>query len=222
MKIIAKITSAICLCFAFSCVQSQDTTGNAELKKKATEWVSELSLQDETKATQVQQAVTIHLTAVRDWHNSHPHTMVPAGMNPATGNTLSDLDRQMIICSSKPKSIHDDLMTVLKANLTPEQTDILLDKYTIGKVAFTLKGYEAIVPDLTEKEKTEILKNLKQAREQAIDYKNMKEISAVFEIYKTKCEQYLNNNGRNWRQLYKIYTDKIKAEKAAKEKQQKG
>lgn len=217
-----KIISAIWLCFAFSCVQSQDTTGNAELKKKATEWVSELNLQDESKLTQVQQAVTIHLGAVRDWHNSHPHTMVPAGMNPATGNTLSDLDRQMIICSSKPKSIHDDLMTVLKANLTPDQTEILLDKYTIGKVAFTLKGYEAIVPDLTEKEKTEILKNLKQAREQAIDYKNMKEISAVFEIYKTKCEQYLNNNGRNWRQLYKTYTDKIKAEKSAKEKQQKG
>jgi hypothetical protein len=79
-----------------------------------------------------------------------------------------------------------------------------------------LKGYQAIVPDLTTKEETEILKNLKQAREQAIDYKNMKEISAIFEIYKTKCEQYLNNNGRNWRQLFKAYVDKVKAEKSNK------
>ncbi|MBO9657186.1 MAG: DUF3826 domain-containing protein [Chitinophagaceae bacterium] len=222
MRFKKNIFLAACLGITFLYSSAQDTTGNAELRKKATEWVSELNMQDGNKAIQLQQAVATHLTAVRDWHNSHPHTMVPAGMNPATGNTLSDLDRQMIICSSKPKSIHDDLMTVLKANLTAEQTELLLDKYTIGKVAFTLKGYEAIVPDLTEKEKTEILKNLKQAREQAIDYKNMKEISAVFEIYKTKCEQYLNNNGRNWRQLYKTYTDKIKAEKAAKEKQQKG
>jgi hypothetical protein len=111
-------------------------------------------------------------------------------------------------------------MTVLKAELDPAQVEAILDKYTIGKVAFTLQGYRSIVPDLTPKEEMEILKNLKQAREQAIDYKNMKEISAIFEIYKTKCERYLNNNGRNWRQLYKAYTDKVKAEKEAAKKQQ--
>jgi hypothetical protein len=45
--------------------------------------------------------------------------------------------------------------------------------------------------------------------------KNMKAVSGIFEIYKTKNEQYLNENGRNWKQLYKDYTDKRKAEKAA-------
>jgi hypothetical protein len=46
----------------------------------------------------------------------------------------------------------------------------------------------------------------------------MRQISAIFEIYKTKCEQYLNSNGRNWRQLFKAYVDKVKAEKAAGKK----
>jgi len=207
-------------CFSSVCIgtQAQDTTGNAEIRKKAAEWTAGLSLADQTKTAKVEQAITVHLIAVRDWHNSHPGTMVPSGINPATGNTFSDLDKEVIMCSGKPKSVHEDLMNTLKAELTPEQVETVLDKYTIGKVAFTMNGYEAIVPDLTEKERNEILKNLKQAREQAIDYKNMKEISAIFEIYKTKCEQYLNNNGRSWRQLYKTYTDKIKAEKAAKQK----
>lgn len=186
------------------------------LEKKANEWVTSLKLDDEIKAQKVKTAIAIHLTEVRDWHNSHPYTMTPEGINPATGNKLSEMDRQIIICSTKPKSIHDNLMNVLKAELDSVQVDAILDKYTIGKVDFTLKGYKAIVPDLTTKEETEILKNLKQAREQAIDYKNMKEISAIFEIYKTKCEQYLNNNGRNWRQLYKAYVDKVNAEKKAK------
>ena len=44
----------------------------------------------------------------------------------------------------------------------------------------------------------------------------MKQISAVFEIYKTQCEQYLNSNGRDWRQLFRDYVNKRKAEKAAK------
>jgi nitroimidazol reductase NimA-like FMN-containing flavoprotein (pyridoxamine 5'-phosphate oxidase superfamily) len=107
-------------------------------------------------------------------------------------------------------------MNGLRKSLTEEQVEAILDKYTVGKVAFTMKGYKAIVPDLTEKEEATILAHLKQAREQAIDYKSMKQISAVFEMYKNKCEAYLNNNGRNWRQLFKAYVDKVKAEKAAK------
>ena len=85
-------------------------------------------------------------------------------------------------------------------------------------MAFTLNGYKAIVPDLTPNEEDFILTNLKQAREEAIDYKNMNQISAVFEIYKTKCENYLIANGRNWRELYKNFVKKVNEEKGAKKK----
>lgn len=197
---------------------SANNNADAELDKKANDWTGSLQLIDTAKAQKVRNAILTHLTAVRDWHNSHPFTLTPAGINPATGNKLSDMDRQIIVCSAKPSSIHTNLMTVLKAQLDSAQTETILDKYTIGKVAFTLKGYQAIVPDLTAKEETEILKNLKQAREQAIDYKGIKEVSAIFEIYKTKCEQYLNSNGRNWHQLFKAYVDKVKAQKEADRK----
>ena len=192
---------------------------DAENDEKAAEWVSSLHLTDAAKEARVKAAVATHLKTIRDWHNEHPFTTVPAGINPATGNKLSDLDRQVIANSAMPKTVHENLMTVLKTELAPEQVEAILDKYTIGKVAFTLKGYHAIVPDLTAEEETKILGFLKQAREQAIDYKNMNQISAIFEIYKTKSEQYLNSNGRSWRQLYKAYTDKVKAEKDAAKKQ---
>jgi hypothetical protein len=194
------------------------TKSDLELQKKAGEWVDDLKLNDAAKEEKVKAAIATHLKTVRDWHNSHPPATVPAGINPATGNPLSELDRQVIASSAMPKSVHETLMNVLKTELSPAQVETVLDKYTIGKVAFTLKGYQAIVPDLKPEEEAKILEYLKQAREQAIDYKNMKEISAIFEIYKTKCEQYLNNNGRNWRQLYKSYTDAVKAKKAAEQK----
>lgn len=193
---------------------------NAEADKKAGQWVADLHLNDEAKEKRVTEAVATHLKVIRDWNNSHPFSTVPAGINPATGNKLSDLDRQVIANSAMPASIHQDLMNALRKDLDAEQVELILDKYTIGKVAFTMKGYQAIVPDLTKEEETKILEYLKQAREQAIDYKNMTQVSAIFEIYKTKCEQYLNSNGRSWRQLYKAYTDKIKAQKEA-EKQAK-
>ena len=191
---------------------------NAESEKKAVDWTAGLKLPDTTKERRVATAISIHLKAIRDWNNDHPFSTVPAGINPATGNKLSELDRQIIANSSMPASLHKDLLDVLNRELTPEQVEFILDQYTIGKVAFTLKGYKAIVPDLKPEEESKILKYLKQAREQAIDYKSMKQISAIFEIYKTRCEQYLNSNGRNWRQLFKAYVDKVKAEKEAGKK----
>lgn len=188
---------------------------DAELDKKANDWVTALALPDAAKADRVKQVIITHLKAVRDWNNSHSYESVPAGIDPATGKVLSVMDRQIIVNSAIPKSVHESLMNGLKAELSEDQVETILDKYTIGKVAFTLAGYKAIVPDLTQVEEATILINLKQAREQAVDFKNIKQVSAIFEIYKTKNEQYLNANGRNWHQLFKAYVDSVKAKKAA-------
>ena len=202
---------------------ASNTPANAEAKaksdpdqeKKAAEWVGALNLSDPAKEARVKEVIATHLKAVRDWHNAHPSTTVPAGTNSATGKPLSTLDREMIADSAMPKSVHTNLMAGLRKDLSEEQVGAILDKYTVGKVAFTMKGYQAIVPNLTKEEEATILGFLKQAREEAVDYKNMNQISAIFKIYKTKSEQYLNANGRNWKAMYKAYTDAAKAKKAA-------
>ena len=188
---------------------------DADAEKKAADWVASLSLGDSAKEARVKLVIATHLKAVRDWHNNHPPDTVPEGINPVTGKRLSQLDRQVIADSAMPKTVHENLMTGLRKDLSPEQVEAILDKYTVGKVAFTLKGYHAIVPDLTQEEESTILEFLKQAREEAVGFKSMNEISAIFEIYKTKSEQYLNSKGRDWRALYKSYTDAVRARKAA-------
>jgi hypothetical protein len=183
--------------------------------KKAGEWVASLALDDPSREARLKEVIATHLKAVRDWHNGHPFTTVPAGINPVTGNRLTNLDRQVIADSAMPASVHENLMAGLRKDLNPEQVEAILDKYTVGKVPFTMKGYHAIVPDLTREEEATILSFLKQAREEAVDYKNMNEISAIFEIYKTRSEQFLNANGRDWKAMYKAYTDAVRARKAA-------
>ncbi|MDM1293618.1 DUF3826 domain-containing protein [Sphingobacterium sp. N143] len=190
-------------------------TTNQE-REKATQWTAQLGLTDLQKQQRVTDYIFQHLVAVKDWHNSHPASTVPAGINPYTGTRLSELDRSIIADSAQPDSIHGNLMHGLRKELNEKQVAQILDQYTIGKVDFTLKGYHAIVPDLSITEEQFIRKNLEEAREKAIDYKSMKQISAIFEIYKNKCEAYLNANGRNWRQLFKDYVNKVKAEKEHK------
>jgi hypothetical protein len=188
---------------------------DADQAKKAVEWVGSLNLGDPAREARVKEIIVTHLKAVRDWHNEHPFSTVPAGINPVTGKPLSKLDREMIADSAIPKTVHENLMTGLRKDLSEEQVEAILDKYTVGKVAFTMNGYRAIVPDLTKEEEGVILGFLKQAREEAVDFKGMKAISGIFEIYKTKSEQYLNSNGRNWKALYKAYAEAAKARKAA-------
>jgi hypothetical protein len=188
---------------------------DAEQQKKAAGWVAGLKLNDAAKEARVQAVIYTHLCAVRDWHNAHPFTGVPDGTNPVTGKPLNNLDKQMIADGAMPQAVHTALMAGLRADLAPADVEAILDKYTIGKVAFTLNGYHSIVPDLTPAEEATILGFLKQAREEAVDYKNTNQISAIFEIYKTKSEQFLNGNGRDWKKLYKAFTDAAKAKKAA-------
>jgi hypothetical protein len=189
---------------------------DAQQQKRASDWVASLQLNDPAKETRLVNVISTHLITIRDWYNDHPFTTVPEGIDPATGKRLSNMDRQVIAISAMPDSIHRNLMEGLRKDLDSAQVAAILDKYTVGKVAFTLAGYKAIVPDLTPQEEAAILANLEQAREQAVDYKNVKQISAIFEIYKTKNEAYLNANGRNWRALYKAYSDAQKAKKAQK------
>ncbi len=227
MKKIKILATLLCFIFLVINVSAQTDAAHestiaakaksdADVYKRAGEWVTSLNLNDEAKEARVTEVIATHLKTIRDWNNEHPASTVPAGINPATGNKLSDLDRQIIAISAMPKSVHENLMNGLRKDLTDAQVEMILDKYTIGKVAFTLAGYKAIVPNLAPAEEAVIATNLKQAREQAVDYKNMKQISAIFEIYKTKCEQYLNANGRDWRQMYKDYVNAVKAKKAGK------
>ncbi len=193
-----------------------DAAADESVWKKAQEIIASLNLADEKTANIAITAVYNHRRAVRDWHNTHPYTIIPE-KDKATGKTLNKIEREMMMDKSIPASVHQRLLKDLNRVLTPEQVEAVFDAYTVGKVAFTMKGYYAIVPDLSDAEAKVLEGYLKQAREEALECKSMKAISQVFEIYKTKCEQYLNSNGRNWKQLFKAYTDKRKAEKAAQQ-----
>jgi hypothetical protein len=181
--------------------------------KKATQWVASLNLNDVAKQQRVTNVIATHLQAIADWHNAHLNLIPDGSINPLTGKKLSAVDRQIIADSGQPASIRQALLDGLNADLSPEQVEQILDLYTIGKVAFTMKAYREIVPDMSAEDEAVLMNNLKEARLMAIDYKNMKAISGIFEIFKTKNEQYFTQTGRDWRTIYKAYVEKLKANK---------
>ncbi|GAB6122910.1 DUF3826 domain-containing protein [Dysgonomonas termitidis] len=202
-----KLVISLLFVFVFTYVSAQADT---EILKKSTDWVTSLELNDKGKEARLADVISTHLTAVKTWHDSHSYTMVPEGINPKTGEKLSADDRQLIVDSTIPKTVHEALMTGLRKDLTEEQVEAILDKYTIGKVDFTMKAYREILPDMPKEMDEYILNHLKQAREEAVDYKSMREISAIFKIHKTRIELYLYQNNYNWKAIYKEYVDSLK------------
>jgi hypothetical protein len=181
----------------------------AGLEEKARKWSDSLHLQDAAKTERVRQLIEKHLKAVTKWHNDHIG-QCPAGINPRTGEKLREVDRQIICDAAQPRSYHEDLMNGLRKELTEEQVVTILDLYTVGKVDFTMRSYHQIVPNMTAEEDSICRAYLCEAREMAIDYKSMKEISEIFGMYKDKCEEYFNTHGRNWRQMYRDFHNKRK------------
>ena len=129
---------------------------DADVEKKASAWVAALNLNDSAKAARVEEVIATHLMAVRDWHNAHTGAGMPEGTNAVTGKPLTTLERQFLADSAMPKTAHEALMAGLRKDLTPDQVEAILDKYTIGKVAFTMNGYHSIVPDLTKPEEAQL------------------------------------------------------------------
>ncbi|MBQ7297594.1 MAG: DUF3826 domain-containing protein, partial [Alistipes sp.] len=69
--------------------------------KKAQEIVATLNLQDERAIQIATTAVYNHRRAVRDWHNSHPYTIIPE-VDKTTGKKLSKVEREMLADKTLP------------------------------------------------------------------------------------------------------------------------
>ena len=91
--------------------------------------------------------------------------------------------------------LHDHFISTLSKNLTPEQMEMVKDRMTYGKVAFTYNAYCSILPNLTDEDKAKITELLKQAREVAMDGGSSGEKTAIFQEYKAQINQYLNTRG---------------------------
>src|SRR6267142_2333062 len=90
-------TALVCACAFSGSIRGQDqpatsaltnagiatvdakTKADADVAKKAADWVASLKLNDPARESGVQSVIAIHLTTIRNWHNEHPYTTVPAG-----------------------------------------------------------------------------------------------------------------------------------------------
>ena len=181
-----------------------------------------LKLNDPGKEAKVRDAFAAFFKAQNEWHAQNDE-QIKALWNEFNGarskqnetNATAALAKiDGVYASFKPK--HGKFLSELSTVLTPEQVETVQDVLTVSKVHVTFNAYGEIFHGLTDAQKAFILKNLKAAREEAIDAGTMTEKSAFFKKYKIKIEAYLTAQGYDVKESYRVFVAKQKAEEAAK------
>ena len=144
-----------------------------------------LNLSDTSKAAKVHDIIITQYRALNAWHDENDAKLKAAK---ADTNAVAEIRASL-------KTIHDNFLSQLAENLSPDQIEQVKDKMTYGKVQFTYAGYMSAYPDLADVHKQKILELLKEAREIAMDGGSADEKTAVFQRYKGKINIYLSKQG---------------------------
>jgi hypothetical protein len=166
---------------------------SAALEGRTADILKVLNLSDSGKAAKVHDLIIAQYRALNAWHSDNDANLKAARRDT---NAVAQIRASL-------KVLHDDFISRLGEYLTPEEVDKVKDKMTYGKVQFTFAGYVTQYPNLPEADQNEILKLLKQAREEAMDGGSAAEKTAIFQRYKGRINNYLSKQG--------IQTEKKKA-----------
>jgi hypothetical protein len=201
---------------------SPEEKDKVSLEKRIKPILDALKLNDTAKEAKVREVLSVYFPASKAWHQSNDAQLkelwkqfdkARADHDQAGADgVMSQIDA--VYATFKPQ--HDKLLTGLATVLTPEQIETVEDVLTVNKVKVTFNAYGEIFHGLTDAQKAFILKNLKAAREEAIDAGSMTEKSAFFKKYKIKIEAYLTAQGYDVKQSYSEFIAKQKAEAEAK------
>ena len=181
-----------------------------------------LKLDDAAKAAKVHDIMVAQFAAWKTWHDTNDAQIkelwnqfnkARSAQNETNADAaLAQIDA--VYVTFKPQ--HDAFIAKLGTVLTPAQIETVEDALTINKVKITYHAYGEIFHGLTDEQNVFILKNLKAAREEAIDAGAMTEKSAFFKKYKIQIEAYLTAQGYDVKQSYKDFVAKQKADMAKK------
>jgi len=179
--------------------EAKDTEYARKLGDRVSKIVTALELKDQAKANRVHALIVAQYKTLNVWHETYDSRLKELGKAAASSDAEKACSAKAEIESAKSalKTIHDNYLTRLAEELTPELVERVKDGMTVGKVQFTYAGYLQQIPSLTEEQKAKVLDLLKEAREEAIDAGAMDEKSAIFNRYKGRINNYLSKQGVN-------------------------
>ncbi|GAB4024497.1 DUF3826 domain-containing protein [Spirosoma gilvum] len=172
------------------------------LNERAAKIVATLGLTSSKTTARVQETIVQQYQHLNTIHDSRKQAL-----NEVTDKAQKDaID---IEASAKLTTLHNQYLTNLGKDLTPIQVEMVKDGMTYGVLPITFKGYQSMLPDLTDDQKKQILAYLTEAREKAMDEGSSEKKHAMFGKYKGRINNYLSAAGIDMKKASKEWEERI-------------
>jgi hypothetical protein len=182
------------------------------ITERADKIVAPLAIQDAAKAARVRDLIAAQYRSLREVHAARDAKIAEAARAPGD-SVMAEAWRNVARNDADLKlyPLHRRFVARLDAELTPEQVNQVKDGLTYGVVPLTYKRYRELLPDLTVEQQAEILANLVEAREYAMDAGSSDEKHAWFGKYKGRINNYLSAAGIDMKQAEQDLAEREKA-----------
>ena len=166
------------------------------IDQRAQKIVATLEIKDAAKAERVKDIIASRYHQLNNWQNDEDEKVKAAKSHVYDKSAfkaqvaLYQKEEDVAIDSS-----HSEYISALSKELTPQQVDKVKDGMTYNVLPITYKGYQEMIPDLTEKQKAQIYAWLTEAREHAIDAGTSEKKHWWFGKYKGRINNYLSAQG---------------------------
>jgi hypothetical protein len=181
-----------------------------EITKRADKIVAPLEITDNAEKMRVRDLIVQQYKYLRKIHDARDAKMDEAKRTLTRGGAIEDAWIKVARDTANLKLIgaHRRFVARLAVELAPEQVDKVKDGVTYGVVDITYKRYLELFPNLKDEQKREVLAELIEAREYAMDAGSSEEKHAVFGKYKGRINNYLSGAGYDIKQAEKILAKK--------------
>lgn len=183
------------------------------ITERAEKLIATLDIADADQKTRLRDLFVKHYRALRGIHDELAAKTAEATKPPASDPTVLNawLGVARVQTGVKLQQLHRYFVARLAAELTAEQVDKVKDGMTYGVVPVTYKRYQEMLPNLTADQQREILANLFEAREYAMDAGSSEEKHQIFGQYKGRINNYLSQAGYDLKQAERDLAARQKA-----------
>jgi uncharacterized protein DUF3826 len=182
-----------------------------DITKRADKIVNTLGISDDAHKIHIRDLIAQQYRTLREIHAARDARISETKQSPSDANVAEGVAKMARDAASlKLAEAHRRFVARLSVELTPEQLDKVKDGLTYGVVGITYKRYLELFPAMKEEDKREILADLVEARESAMDAGKSEEKHAIFGKYKGRINNYLSKAGYDMKQAEKALADKEK------------
>ncbi|MFT2008883.1 DUF3826 domain-containing protein [Pontibacter sp. 13R65] len=188
--------------------------------QRADKIVEKMAISDKAKKLKVRNYVAQQYRDLSKIHEQRDARVkavkATAGSNKqAAEKRVAEIDE---FTNAELAKLHKTFIANLQSQLNEEQVDQVKDGMTYGVVPITYKGYLAMLPNLTEEQKTQIMAWLVEAREHAMDAGSSEKKHGWFGKYKGRINNYLSAAGYDLKKAGDEWVAREKAEQEAQSK----